>query len=92
MSNNAQRLGKETAQAYMDEIWDSDSDEMAILDCRVAKRGTTYELRVSYELYGEAGMRTLRSVESAERFLREPFDLPNIASPEIESWDADIGL
>jgi hypothetical protein len=49
-------------------------------------------LRVSYDWMGDRAVRTLKTVEAVEQFLYGPFDSKNEASPEVESWDADMGL
>jgi hypothetical protein len=85
-------MDRDTADAYADEVWDSQSDEMLILDCRVVSLGRSYGLRITYDWMGDSGVRMLKSIESVEEFLYGPFDSNNEASPEIQSWDADMGL
>jgi hypothetical protein len=86
------RMDRDTAYAYADEIWESQSDELLVLDCRMMHFGHSYGLRVSYDWMGDHGVRTLKTIEGVEQFLYGPFHSNNEASPEIESWDADMGL
>ena len=85
-------MGRATAEAYGDDVWDSQSTEMMILDCRVVSLGRSYGLRVSYDWMGDSGVRTLKTTEAVEQFLYESPHSYMETSPEIDSWDADMGL
>lgn len=65
--------------------WESSSDDVQILDCRVAKLGGIYTLTLTYDFLGDSHRRVLKSVESIERFLTKPVDSWNAATPDIES-------
>lgn len=62
-------MDRDTADAYQDEIWDSQSDELLILDCRVVSFGHSFGLRVSYDWMGDHGVRTLKTIEAAPLFV-----------------------
>ena len=85
-------MDRDTADAYADEVWESQSDELLVLDCGVVNSGRSYGLRVSYDWMGDQGVRTLKTIEAVEQFLYGPFHSKSEASPEVESWDADMGL
>ncbi|HZT96841.1 MAG TPA: hypothetical protein VFB34_08395 [Chloroflexota bacterium] len=84
-------LDKATAESSADEVAESDSDFLRIMDIRVAKVRRGYVIKVAYETMGDVHRRILRTLEDVDRFLTEPVDFYE-GSPEIQSWDADMGL
>lgn len=85
-------LDKLTAESSADEVADSDSDWVRIMDVHVAGVRRGFVINVTYEAMGEVHRRVLRSLDDVDRFLTEPIDLFDQASSEVQSWDADIGL
>jgi hypothetical protein len=85
-------LDKSTADSGADEVADSDSDTVRIMDIHVAGMRGGYVINVTYEAMGEVRRRVLRSLDDVDRFLTEPIDLFDEASSEVQSWDVDMGL
>jgi len=85
-------LDKLTAESSADEVADSDSDWVRIMDIHVAGLRGAYVINVTYEAMGEVRRRVLRNLNDVDRFLTEPIDLFDEASAEVQSWDADVGL
>lgn len=92
MDDIVKPLDKLTADTSADELADSDSDWVRIIDIHVAGVRGGHAVNVTYEAMGEVHRRVLRTLEDVDRFLTEPIDLFNEASPEVQSWDADMGL
>lgn len=85
-------LDKLTAENSADEVADSDSDWVRIMDVHVAGVRGGYVINVTYEAMGEVRRRVLRNLNDVDLFLTEPIDIFDEASPEVQSWDADMGL
>jgi len=91
MKHTAHPLDKATAESCADEVADSDSDFVGIMDIHVATVRRGYVINVTYETMGDVHRRVLRTLDDVDRFLTEPMDF-NEASPEVQIWDADMGL
>ena len=92
MDSLPEPLDKLTAERSADDVADSDSDWVRIMDVHVAGVRGGYVINVTYEAMGEVRRRVLRCLDDVDRFLTEPIDLFYEMSSEIQSWNADMGL
>lgn len=93
MEDSSRRMSKSEADTWADEIADADGvGDMYILDIDVVNLERGHAIRVAYEVLGEERHRMLTNVRDVQRFLYEPLHLPHECSPDVESWDADMGL
>jgi hypothetical protein len=91
MDAQTNSMDRDTAESYVDDIWEIQDDELEVMDCQVVSVGTGYALKVSCDTPQGAGVRMLKSIDTVERFLKPQEDWSNIRSSEVESWDADMG-
>jgi hypothetical protein len=81
-----------TAEGFVDEVWNVQTEELEVLDCRITGRGRQCALRVTTDSPTGPRVRLLRTVEVVELFLNPAEMFEEVMPGEIESWDADMGL
>lgn len=92
VTENEQFTSYRIAERYSDLLWDVRDEEREVMDCRVIRSAGAYRLRVTCDTPHGTTLHFLTSAKAVEQFLNPPDPLDRIGAPEVESWDADMGL